>query len=134
MTTGEKIKQLRKERGLTQEELGNLIGVQKAAINKYETGVVVNLKQATIAALADALQVSPVELLSPEMPDEEKRWSYYVQGRIDAPVPQTSEARILARGIDRLPPAEREQALAVVRAMFHQHSDYFKENEDETEL
>ena len=134
MTTGEKIKQLRKERGMTQEELGNLIGVQKAAINKYETGVVVNLKQATIAALAEALHVSPVELLSPELSDEEKKWSAYVQGRIDSPVPQTSEARILARGIDRLPPEEREQALAVVRAMFHQHSDYFKENDDETEL
>ena len=134
MTTGEKIKQLRKERGMTQEELGNLIGVQKAAINKYETGVVVNLKQATIAALADALHVSPVELLSPELSDDEKRWSSYVQGRIDSPIPQTSEARILARGIDRLPPEEREQALAVVRAMFHQHSDYFKENDDDTEL
>lgn len=66
MTTGEKIKQLRKKLGMTQEELGNLIGVQKAAINKYETGVVVNLKQATIASLAKALHVSPIELLSPE--------------------------------------------------------------------
>lgn len=66
MTTGEKIRQLRKKLGLTQEELGNMIGVQKAAINKYETGIVVNLKQATIAALADALHVSPVELLSPD--------------------------------------------------------------------
>lgn len=63
MTTGEKIKELRKARGLTQEELGEKIGVQKAAINKYETGVVVNLKQTTIFSLAKALGVSPVELL-----------------------------------------------------------------------
>lgn len=63
MTTGEKIKQLRRERGLTQEELGNLIGVQKAAINKYETGIVVNLKQSTILSIAEALHVSPIELL-----------------------------------------------------------------------
>ena len=130
MTTGEKIRQLRKELGMTQEELGNLIGVQKAAINKYETGVVVNLKQATIAALSEALHVSPVELLSPEMTEEEKELSAYVQGRLDSPVPQTSEARILARGIDRLPPAEREQALAVVRAMFNKYADYFEKGND----
>lgn len=66
MTTGEKIRQLRKQLGLTQEELGNMIGVKKAAINKYETGVVVNLKQSIIAALSEALHVSPVELLSPD--------------------------------------------------------------------
>lgn len=72
MTTGEKIKQLRKKLGMTQEELGNLIGVQKAAINKYETGIVVNLKQATIASLAKALHVSPVELLSPEDTPEDQ--------------------------------------------------------------
>ena len=121
MTTGEKIKQLRKSLGMTQEELGDLIGVQKAAINKYETGVVVNLKQTTIAALSKALHVSPVELLSPEdvSPDQ----------------PVTSEARILARGIDRLPQEEREQALAVVRAMFTKYADYFdKEKDDDSGL
>lgn len=66
MTTGEKIKQLRKSLGMTQEDLGKKIGVQKAAINKYETGVVVNLKKSTIASLSRALCVSPVELLSPD--------------------------------------------------------------------
>ena len=121
MTTGEKIRQLRKELGLTQEELGNLIGVKKAAINKYETGIVVNLKQDTIAALAKALHVSPVELLSPEDPPPDQ--------------PVTSEARILAKGIDRLPQEEREQALAVVRALFTKYADYFdKENDDDSAL
>ena len=36
MTTGERIKMLRKEHNLTQEELGAKIGVQKAAIQKYK--------------------------------------------------------------------------------------------------
>lgn len=44
MNTGEIIKQLRLRRGMSQEELGKKIGVQKAAINKYEKGLVVNLK------------------------------------------------------------------------------------------
>jgi DNA-binding XRE family transcriptional regulator len=35
---GEKLKQVRKERQLTQEQLGKLIGVQKAQISKLESG------------------------------------------------------------------------------------------------
>lgn len=78
MTTGEMIKKLRKERGFTQEELGNMIGVGKAAINKYETGIVVNLKRSTISNLAQALHVSPVLLLDDSdvddsFSDEEER-------------------------------------------------------------
>lgn len=34
--TGEMIKYYRKKLGLTQEELGNYVGVQKSAIAKYE--------------------------------------------------------------------------------------------------
>lgn len=47
MTTGEKIKMLRVKKGMSQEELGKKVGVQKAAINKYEKGIVVNLKMST---------------------------------------------------------------------------------------
>lgn len=60
MTTGERIKQLRLSLGMTQEQLGEKIGVKKAAINKYETGIVVNLKKSTISSLAKALNVSPL--------------------------------------------------------------------------
>ena len=66
LTTGEKIKQLRKQLGMTQEELGAKIGVQKAAINKYETGIVADLKKSTLSSLAHALNVSPIDLLSPD--------------------------------------------------------------------
>ena len=43
--TGERIKKLRKERGLTQEQLGKLLGVKKSAIAKYENNRVENLKK-----------------------------------------------------------------------------------------
>ena len=46
--TGERIKKLRKEKGLTQEQLGNLLGVKKSAIAKYENNRVSNLKKDTI--------------------------------------------------------------------------------------
>ena len=62
-STGAKIKELRTALGITQQELGDMIGVQKAAINKYETGIVVNLKRSTIAKLADALHTTPAYLM-----------------------------------------------------------------------
>lgn len=34
-----RLKQLRKSHGITQDELGEILGVQKAAVCKYETGV-----------------------------------------------------------------------------------------------
>ena len=43
--TGERIKKLRKEKGMTQQELVELLGVQKSAIAKYENGRVPNLKK-----------------------------------------------------------------------------------------
>ena len=36
---GENLKQLRKTRGLTQEELGIQVGLSKAVVSKYETGM-----------------------------------------------------------------------------------------------
>lgn len=70
MTVGEKIKNLRLEKGMTQDELGEKVGVKKAAINKYETGVVVNLKRDMIAKLADALDTTPSFLMGWEDEDD----------------------------------------------------------------
>lgn len=64
--TGERIKEMRQLRGFSQEELGKKIGVQKAAIHKYESGIVVNLKRSVIEKLADVLDCSPVYLLGIE--------------------------------------------------------------------
>lgn len=66
MTTGDKIKMLRIQRGMTQEELGAKVGVKKSAIYKYENGIVVNLKRSTIEKLAKALDVSPSWLIGIE--------------------------------------------------------------------
>lgn len=61
-TIGQKIKERRLELGLTQEELGKMIGVKDPAIYKYEAGIVENIKRSTQLKLAQALQMSPVEL------------------------------------------------------------------------
>ena len=63
MTTCERIRQLRIEKDIKQEMIGEKIGVKKAAIYKYENGLVVNLKRDIIEKLANVLEVSPSYLM-----------------------------------------------------------------------
>lgn len=81
MNIGEKIRKRRKELGLTTEELGRMIGVQRAAVTKYEKGYI-DLKAGQVQAIADALRISPALLLSDETvsdldPDEHRLLSAY---------------------------------------------------------
>lgn len=66
MTTGEMLKFLRQQKGVTQEEVGEVLGVQKSAIQKYENGSVVNLKLDAIRKLCLFFQVPPGILIFPE--------------------------------------------------------------------
>lgn len=68
MEIGQKIKKARLERGLTQQELGAIVGVQKSAIAKYESGRVVNIKRSTLQKIAKALSLRPSELIFNESP------------------------------------------------------------------
>jgi len=62
MKTGEKIRAKRIELNMTMEDLGNAIGVQRSAINKYEKGLV-DISSKKLAAIANALNVSIKSLL-----------------------------------------------------------------------
>ncbi|MCC0735245.1 helix-turn-helix domain-containing protein [Clostridioides sp. ZZV14-6009] len=53
------IKEKRLELGLTYEELGNLVGVGKSTVRKWETGMIENMRCNNIIALANALKISP---------------------------------------------------------------------------
>ena len=62
MKVNEKIKALRKQKGLSQQELAELVGFKTAsAINKIELGLR-DINQAKIKAFAEALEVSPAYL------------------------------------------------------------------------
>ena len=69
MELGQKIKKARIEKGLTQQALGNLVGVQKSAIAKYENGRVVNIKRSTMQKIASALDIRPSELIFEGSPE-----------------------------------------------------------------
>jgi len=63
---GDVIKNLRTQANMTQDELGKMIGVQKSAIAKYESGRVQNLKKSTIKKMADIFNVDPSYILGIE--------------------------------------------------------------------
>lgn len=70
MDVGKKIKEARMAKGLTQEELGNIVGLQKSAIAKYENGRVVNIKRSTLQKLAKALDLRGSDLIIESDPKE----------------------------------------------------------------
>lgn len=53
------IKSRRKELNLTLEQVGDLVGVGKSTVRKWETGDIENMKRDKIVKLAKALKVSP---------------------------------------------------------------------------
>ena len=63
MDMSERIKSRRLYLGLTQEELGLKLGLQKSAIAKYENGRVENIKRSVIAKMAEVLECSPAYLM-----------------------------------------------------------------------
>ena len=69
MTFGEKIKALRDQRGMTLEQVGDLVGVGKSTVRKWESGQIANMRRDKIALLAKALGVTPGYLMGWEEQD-----------------------------------------------------------------
>lgn len=71
----QRIKELRKEKGLTLEQVADIVGVGKSTVRKWETGMIANMKRDKIASLAKALGTTPEYLMGWEekksSPDEQ---------------------------------------------------------------
>ena len=59
MTVGDRIRQVRQEQDVTQQELADYIGVSKQAVYKYENNIVTNIPTDKVDAIAKRLKVSP---------------------------------------------------------------------------
>lgn len=55
---GERIKNLRKEIGMTQQELADAVGISRNSLSRIETAVVPNLTVYTAMRLAKVLEIS----------------------------------------------------------------------------
>jgi len=113
--TGERIRELRKERGLNQDQLAELASLNRVTVAKYESGRVEPGAQA-LSRIADALEISADVLLGRADPPEES-----------ARAPRTVESRFISEVVDQLPPAERERAMNMFRAVY---AEAFKQVEE----
>lgn len=120
MTMAETIRMLRIQRGITQEELGNILGVQKSAIRKYESGMVENIPRSSIKKMADFFNVSPSYLMgwdeetpAPELSEGERAWIELYRKLS----PDVRELFFpILKKFDELPEGERQMLIAMIRA------------------
>lgn len=140
------IRELRKKKGIQQKELAIAIGVSCPTVSAWES----NKKDPSgerLQKLAKFFDVDELVILGkgafipdqpglfvPTKPDisgksETDQIIERLLERLDSQ-PKTSEARILAKGVDKLPPEQREQALAVFRAVFSNHAEDFEKGKD----
>lgn len=68
------LKERRIQLGLTLEDVGNAVGVSKATVQRWESGVIKNIKRDKISALASVLQLTPAKLMG---------WSEEEQSKVD---------------------------------------------------
>lgn len=62
MTIGERIRNLRKKKSITQEQLADRLGLKRSIISKYENGIV-DINLSTIKKIADILEISTTDLI-----------------------------------------------------------------------
>lgn len=138
------VRELRIKKGIQAKQLAIEIGVSNATVSDWEHGRK-NPTGERLKKLADFFGVdegfilgygkSSPDLFIPENPaingkSETDQIIERLLERLDSQ-PKTSEARILAKGVDKLPPEQREKALAVFRAVFSNHAEDFEKGKDE---
>lgn len=102
MNIGDRIKRLRELRGLTLEQVGEFVGVNKATVQRYEIGNI-DIKRNTALKLAECLGTTPS----------------YIMGWIDdpglapvpEPVPMSPELQAVSDALDKLNGEGREKLL-----------------------
>lgn len=67
MNTGASIRRLRKQRGLTQEQLGKMVDVSRSTITQWERGWTTP-RMGNVQLLAGALGVSTADIIADELP------------------------------------------------------------------
>lgn len=67
-----RIKELRTSQGMTLEQVAEKVGVGKSTVRKWETGMIANMRRDKIAALAKALNTTPMYLMGWSDEPEEK--------------------------------------------------------------
>ncbi|MFC1708291.1 helix-turn-helix domain-containing protein [Planctomycetota bacterium] len=110
MRIGEKIRELRRQQRLTQDELGELIRIHGRHISRYENGRA-NPSQPTLERIAQTFDVPLQALLVDDEPLPPPR----------PPLPRDPELTARFAELAQFPPKAREVALSVLDALILQN-------------
>lgn len=118
VTLGKRIRELRKAKKWTQQELANKLELDRTTISKWERQGGSEPDNMTIAKLADIFGVS----------------TDYLLGRTDSPkrtieLPQTI-APYLPEGFEELPPEAKEEILTIVEYVMNKYKKKEGEKKD----
>ena len=102
MTVGQRIRNLRKERGLTADRLADIIGVSRSTMFRYENGDIEKVPGDILGPISVALNTTPAHLMG---------WESDPQEQIDSSAPDFSDLDVLADALSRL---SNEQLLDVI--------------------
>lgn len=112
--TGEKIRELRKSRNLSQDQLAELASLNRVTIAKYEAGKVEPGAQA-LSRIADALEVTVDEILGradPDQPDDDDDVM-----AIREQLRRDPNMRILFEAVKKSSPEHLKAAAAMLQAL-----------------
>ena len=107
---GRRIAEIRKRRGLTQEQLGEAIGESKQTIFKYERGIITNIPLTKIERIADVLGCPPAVLAG---------WDNA------APVDQAKDIKheLINTLVDMLTPDAQRMVIAQLKGLVQSQTD-----------
>ena len=103
----QRIKQLRQDRGLTLEQVAEVVGVGKSTVRKWETGMIANMRRDKIADLAKALGTTPAYLMGWKEEEDKK----------DSPndLPINEGEKMLLNLFRKIPESDQEMVLQMIR-------------------
>lgn len=104
MSIGDRIRQKREEFGMSQEDVGKLLKVNRSTVKRYESGETRRIPISTIRKLADILQTTPEYLLELEA------------GPVREEV-LDQDVMVLARAMQKISPQKREIISKMIQAM-----------------
>lgn len=124
MTVGERIKQIREEKKISQTELAEAINTTKQNIYKYENNIISNIPSDKIEAIAKYLSVSPAYLMG---------WDKSSNKKNDENFTTDSDIRRIERARKNMPQIEKDKMMKIVEAAFPKYfnDDFVDEDTDE---
>lgn len=100
----DRIKEMRKKKGLTLLEVAEYLGVKEATVQRYESGSIKNLKHETICKLADLFGCDPRYLMG---------WTENAPESYEPTI--TDEEKMLLELFRRVPAENQQMVLDMIR-------------------